>query len=477
MSTAPTEVAAFGDLASTYCRIPMNRRTFLTLAAAGAGTLPRTGLASTLTGSAPAMEPSSRQQTRPNIVYIAADDLGYGDLSGYGRADYQTPVLDRLAAEGTRFTQAYSIAPVCTPTRVGFMTGRYPARHPVGLQEPLTLSPEHNEMGLEPSHPTVPSLLKEQGYTNALYGKWHLGAQPDFHPNRHGFDEFFGPLSGAVDYVSHRDPSGAHDLYRNDEPVQVEGYLTDLLAEEAARFIGEAREPFFLSHQGTAPHSPWQRRGDPPVGRATGPFNVGLPDRFPAMVRALDRAVERMMAALYERGIAERTLVIFTSDNGGVQHSSMGGLARQKGHVWEGGIRVPAFAYWPGVIPAAVTTPQVASTLDWSATILGAAGTSPHPDYPFDGIDLLPVLTGRAEAVDRTLFWRTTQRTRQAAVRREGWKYLRDEDGEHLFDLVLDPGERRDRRSDQTERFDELRAALDVWEQSMLPPVPASAAG
>lgn len=443
----------------------LDRRTFLTIAAAGAGTL-------ALTGSAPTIGPSTRQRSRPNIVFIAADDLGYGDLSGYGRADYRTPVLDRLAAEGTRFTQAYSIAPVCTPTRVGFMTGRYPARHRVGLQEPLTLSPEHSEMGLDPRHPTVPSLLKNQGYTNALYGKWHLGVKPDFHPNRHGFDEFFGPLTGAVDYVSHRDPSGTHDLYHNDEPVQVEGYLTDLLAEGATRFIREAREPFFLSHQGTAPHSPWQRRGDPPVGRATGPFDVGPPDRYPDMVRALDEAVARMIAALSERGIADRTLVIFTSDNGGVQHSSMGGLARRKGHVWEGGIRVPAFAFWPSVIPAGVTTPQVASTLDWSATILAAAGALPHPEYPMDGIDLLPVLTGRQEPLDRTIFWRTTQRTRQAAVRREGWKYLRDEDGEYLFDLVLDPGERQDRRSDQTEISEELRGALAAWEQDMLPPAP-----
>jgi arylsulfatase A-like enzyme len=450
-------------------RSRLDRRTFLGIAGAGAGSLALTGSASTLARS-------TRQRYRPNILFISADDLGYGDLSGYGRADYQTPVLDRLAAEGTRFTQAYSIAPICTPTRVGFMTGRYPARHPIGLQEPLTLSPEHEEVGLDPSHPTAPSLLKARGYTNALFGKWHLGVKSEFHPNRHGFDEFFGPLTGAVDYVSHRDPAGSHDLYRNDKPMQVEGYLTDLLAEEATRFIREAREPFFLSHQGTAPHSPWQRRGDSPLGPAAGPFDVGPSDRYPDMVRALDDAVGRMLTALSARGIGDRTLVIFTSDNGGVQHSSMGGLARRKGHVWEGGIRVPAFAYWPGMIPGGVTTPQVASTLDWSATILAAAGASTHPDYPPDGIDLLPVLTGRRGPLDRTIFWRTTQRTRQAAVRRNGWKYLRDEDGEYLFDLVRDPGERQDCRSNQMEVFKELRNALAAWEQEMLPPVPLAAA-
>ena len=438
------------------------RRSFLALAACAA--------TAALAGPFASGARAAGKRTLPNIVFIAADDLGYGDLSGYGRADYRTPMLDRLAAGGTRFTQAYSIAPVCTPTRVGFMTGRYPARHPVGLQEPLTLAPPHDKMGLDPSHPTVPSLLKTEGYATALFGKWHLGAMPEFHPNRHGFDEFFGPLTGAVDYVSHSDPSGAHDLHRNERRVQAKGYLTDLLAEGAARFIREAREPFFLSHQGTAPHSPWQRRGDPPVGPGTGPYNVGPPDRYPDMVRALDEAVGRIMQALSERGITDRTLVVFTSDNGGVQHSSMGGLAGRKGQVWEGGIRVPAFASWPGVIPAGVTTPQVASTLDWSATILAAAGASAHPRYPLDGIDLLPLLRGRREFHERTLFWRTTQRTRQAAVRRGGWKYLRDEEGEYLFDLVLDPGERHDRSSDQPKKFGLLKVALAAWEREMLPP-------
>jgi arylsulfatase A-like enzyme len=442
---------------------PVDRRSFLGLVGAGTGAL--------ALGSLPSAAEAVSRKSRPNIVYIAADDLGYGDLSGYGRADYQTPVLDRLAAEGTRFTQAYSIAPVCTPTRVGFMTGRYPARHPVGLHEPLTLSPEDRELGLDPAHPTVPSLLKGAGYVNALVGKWHLGRHPAFHPNRHGFDEFFGPLTGAVDYVAHHDGSGAPDLYRNGDPVEVDGYLTDLIAEEAVRFIRERREPFFLSHQGTAPHSPWQRRGDPPVGRAAGPYDVGPADRFPDMVRALDEGIGRLLAALTETGMADRTLVIFTSDNGGVQYSSMGGLARRKGSLWEGGIRVPAFVRWPGVIPAGVTTRQVASTLDWSATILAAAGVTPTPTHPLDGIDLRPVLSGDGPTLERKIFWRTSQRSRQGAVREGGWKYLRDQDGEYLFDLVLDPGERQDRKVDEPERFQALKTAFAAWERDMLPPV------
>lgn len=443
--------------------LSLTRRGFLASAAAGAGGLATAALART------ALPESSGE--RPNIVLITADDLGYGDLSGYGRADFRTPMLDLLAVQGTRFTQAYAIAPVCTPTRVGLMTGRYPARHPVGLREPLTLSPSDRALGLEASHPTLSSLLKQAGYTNALFGKWHLGVLPEFHPNRHGFDEFFGPLSGAVDYVSHANPLGQHDLYRNGEPVHPTGYLTDLIADEAVRFIHERREPFFLSHQGTAPHSPWQRRGDAPLtaGR-DGPFDVGPADRFPDMMRALDDAVGRILSALEESGVAERTLVIFTSDNGGKQYSSMGGLARGKGQLWEGGIRVPAFARWPGVIPSGVTTHQVASTLDWTATILAAARARAADTHPPDGVDLLPLLAG-GTVRDRTLFWRTTQRTRQKAVRQGGWKYLRDEDGEYLFDLILDPGERHDRKTDHPERFGSLRSAHAAWEAEMLPPV------
>jgi arylsulfatase A-like enzyme len=442
----------------------LDRRSFLA-AAAGAGAL-------ALGAPRPARGARAAPPSLPNLVLITADDLGYGDLSGYGRADFQTPVLDRLAAQGTRFTQAYAIAPMCTPTRVGLMTGRYPARHPVGLREPLSLLyPSDRALGLHPSHPTLSSLLKAAGYTSALFGKWHLGVQPEFHPNRHGFDEFFGPLSGAVDYIGHHDVFGADDLYRNTEPVKLDGYLTDLLADAAVEFIRRRPEPFFLSHQGTAPHAPWQRRGDAPLQGAPRGFNVGPPDRFPDMVRALDEAVGRILAALDEAGLAERTLVIFTSDNGGVQHSSMGGLARGKAHLWEGGIRVPAFARWPGVIPGGVTTTQVASTLDWTATLLAAAGAAPPSSHPLDGMDLLPVLSGGEPPRERSVFWRTAQQTRQGAVRRGGWKYLRDEDGEYLFDLVLDPGERRDRKGDEPQRFDALKTAWADWEREMLPPV------
>lgn len=442
-----------------------SRRTFLSGIAFGAG-----GLAFRPSVSAGHSPPNGR----PNIVLITADDLGYGDLSSYGRADYQTPQLDKLATQGTRFTQAYSIAPICTPTRVGMMTGRYPARYAVGLREPLTLSPEDSKLGLDPDLQTLPALLKGADYATGLFGKWHLGVQPRFHPNRHGFDVFFGPLGGAVDYVSHEDPAGKHDLFRNSERVHATGYLTDLIADEARRFIRDAPEPFFLSHQGTAPHSPWQRRGDSAVERigdgVIRGLDIGPTDRFPDMVSALDEAVGRILAALEERGVAERTMVIFTSDNGGKQHSNMGGLARGKGHVWEGGIRVPAFIRWPGVIPAGVTSRQVATTFDWTATMLAAAKT--QSTTPMDGMNLLPVLRSGASH-ERTIFWRMGSKN-QGAVRSGTWKYLREGDEEYLFDLALDPGERNDRKGQDPSHFQRLQKSYAGWEREMLPLTAAS---
>jgi arylsulfatase A-like enzyme len=222
-----------------------------------------------------ALLPLARSQprdARPNIVVIVADDLGYADLSCYGRKEYRTPALDRLAAEGVRFSQAYAAAPVCTPSRVGFMTGRYPARTAVGLWEPLA-GPAARDVGLSAELPTVASLLKKGGYTTALVGKWHLGWRPEHHPNRHGFDEFFGILSGAADYTSHVAPSGQPDLLHNTNPISREGYLTDLLTEHAVAFVSRRHTgPFFLSLQYTAPHWPWQAPGDPPTPATSGPL-------------------------------------------------------------------------------------------------------------------------------------------------------------------------------------------------------------
>jgi arylsulfatase A-like enzyme len=211
---------------------------------------------------------------RPNILFILADDLGYGDLSCYGRPDYATPVLDGLARRGLRFLSAYAAAPVCTPTRCALATGRYPHRLAVGLREPLKDRDAEIDIGLPPGHPTVASRLQAAGYATALVGKWHLGWKPEFGPNQHGYDEFFGILSGAADYFTH---SG--DLWENLQPIERVGYLTDLLSERAAQYVSRRRDrPFFLSLHYTAPHAPWEGPEDAAIGHddhGDGPMTEG----------------------------------------------------------------------------------------------------------------------------------------------------------------------------------------------------------
>src|SRR5258705_10311189 len=210
-------------------------------------------------------------QVRPNILYIMADDLGYADLSGYGRKDYKTPNLDELASQGVRFINAYAAAPVCTPTRTAFMTGRYPARTPVGLREPIDWSHNDTVIGLMPDQTSLATLLKKSGYETFLVGKWHLGFSPASNPIKNGFQEFFGFHGGGIDYVSHTDPNGHNDLYQNARPIKEKGYMTDLLLEKAVEIISRDHDrPFFLAMMFNAPHWPWQAPGDNvyPLGNA-----------------------------------------------------------------------------------------------------------------------------------------------------------------------------------------------------------------
>jgi arylsulfatase A-like enzyme len=423
--------------------------------------------------------PPTTAQRRPNVLFILADDLGYGDLSCYGRPDYETPALDRLARQGVRFTSNYTAAPVCTPTRCAYVTGRYPQRLPVGLAEPLTArSPR--DLGLPPDHPTIASLLKSNGYDTSLVGKWHLGWTPEFGPNRHGFDEFFGVLSGAVDYFTHRASDapggnlaegGGADLWQNLTPIERVGYLTDLLTDKAVEFITRRRtKPFFLSLQYTAPHSPWEGPEDAAIGHVThgpGPMtNGGSLKIFAAMMQRMDAGIDRVLKALDRAKVARDTLVIFTSDNGGERYSYNWPFSFEKGHLHEGGLRVPAIARWPGVIPAGRITDQAAITMDWTATILGVTQTQADPSFPLDGENLMPVCTGQRTPYDRTLFWRVMG---ISAARVGQWKYLRNDSGEYLFDLATDPGEKSDLRETRPDRFEAIRRQYQTWAAQMLP--------
>ena len=417
---------------------------------------------------------SSAKESRPNIVFILADDLGWGDLSCYGRPDYRTPNIDQLALQGTKFTDAYSASAVCTPTRCAYITGQYPARFKIGLEEPLVAT--NSNVGLEPNKKTIASLLKQSGYETALFGKWHLGFRPEWGPNAHGFDEFFGILAGAGDYFLHKNGLGQPDLYENLTPVERNGYLTDLLTERAVNYVKKPRSaPFFLSLHYTAPHWPWQgpKGGEPShfTDKAPEPAAMtggGSLKLYAEMMKSLDDGVGRVMQAIRAAGIDKKTLVIFTSDNGGERFSYQWPFSGQKGDLLEGGIRVPAIVRWPGVAPANRLTKQMAITMDWTATILAAAKA--NVSQSLDGIDLLPVIRGTRGLIDRTFFWRIYSRD---AVRDGNWKYVRDGEVRKLFDLSLDQHEQADFSNKHPEVLQRLMKEFDRWNDQMLPRPPA----
>ena len=288
----------------------MNRREFI-------GAALTTGA---ITGTTFAGQARPALPRKPNILFILADDLGYGDLSCYGRPDYKTPVLDRMAAEGMKFTDNYASAPVCTPTRCAYMTGRYPHRLPIGLQEPL--GDRNMQIGIPPEHPTIGSLLKKAGYDTILIGKWHLGNIPDFGPNRHGFDQFFGINGSSADYFTHYNNGGRPDLYDNLTLSDQKGYLTDLFTDRAIQYIRKPHpRPFFMSLQYNAPHWPWEGPGDQALARNAAGANGGSNDAYAAMVQSMDSGIGKVLEALKAANLERTTLVVFTSDNGGERYS------------------------------------------------------------------------------------------------------------------------------------------------------------
>jgi arylsulfatase A-like enzyme len=417
---------------------------------------------------------------RPSFVFILADDLGYADLGCYGGRAPCSPELDRLAAEGLRFTDGYSNSPVCSPTRFALITGRWQYRLRAGNDEPIASRHRGNPaLGLAPGHPTLPSLLREAGYTTALVGKWHLGFLPHFGPLKSGYGEFFGPMSGGVDYFTHRDSAGQHDLFEGEAESRREGYLTDLISDGAVDFIERQRgraAPFFLSVHYTAPHWPWETRADEAVARSIEHIahtDGGSVPTYLGMIRHMDEGIGRILRALAATGAADNTLVVFTSDNGGERFSDTWPLVGKKMDLLEGGIRVPYIVRWPARIQRGATTAQQAITMDWTATMLEAAGVAPHRDYPLDGISLLPVLDDPAAPIARDLYWRMKFRG-QKALRSGDWKYLALDGDEFLFDLSKDQRERANLARRDPARLADLRARYAAWEAT-LPPIPPEA--
>ena len=426
--------------------------------------------------------------TRPNIVFIVADDLGFADLGCYGGRDASfgpvSPVLDGLAAQGLKLTQGYSNSPVCSPTRFALMTGRYQYRLRGAAEEPInSKSRGSTTLGLPPEHPTLPSLLRDAGYRTALMGKWHLGYPPAFGPLRSGYEEFFGPMSGGVDYFTHCSSTGQHDLYLGEAEQQEGGYLTDLITDHGLDFVrrmaGGARSgtPFFLSLHYTAPHWPWETRDDEALAQEVkgNLFHLhgGNIDTYRRMIHHMDEGIGRLMDLLRAEGLERDTLVVFTSDNGGERFSDNWPLVGGKMDLTEGGIRVPWIAHWPAVIAPGSTSTQTCMTMDWSATMLDAAGATAAASHPLDGRSLMPLLRDATWRDDQPLFWRMNHRG-QRAMRHGPWKYLRVDGHDYLFNLEGDERERANLAPIAPERLAAMVQAWEAWEATM-PPIPADA--
>jgi arylsulfatase A-like enzyme len=393
----------------------------------------------------------------------------------------RTPNIDRLAVNGVRLLQAYANSAVCTATRVGLITGRYQYRLRVGLEEPLGAGIP--DVGLPPEHPTLPSLLRKSGYGTTLVGKWHLGYLPKFGPLQSGYDHFFGFRSGAIDYYSHNSTDAKPDLWDGDMPVQQSGYMTNLLGDRAVSVINtyaKARQPFLLSVHFNAPHWPWEAPGDEAESkRINGNLNHydgGTQKTYQRMIEELDTQVGRVAAALRSAGIADNTIVIFTSDNGGERFADTWPFTGRKTELLEGGLRIPAIVSWPGVLPKNKTSEQVAISMDWLPTLLDAAGAEADPAFAPDGISLLPMLRGASATVRRTLYWRYKGNA-QRAVRDGDFKYLKIRENTFLFNVADDPMERANLKDRQKDLFETLSRKWLAWNATMLPEVPESNTG
>lgn len=409
----------------------------------------------------------------PNILLILADDLGYGDLSSYGAPDLQTPHLDALMKKGMRWNEFYANCPVCSPTRAALLSGRYPDF--AGVPGVIRTHPSNNWGWLDPATPLLPTLLSQAGYHSALIGKWHLGLESPNLPNDRGFDFFHGFLGDMMDdYYNHR-RHGINYMRLNREEIDPEGHATDLFTDWAIDYLEERKRrsdstPFFLYLAYNAPHTPIQ----PPAEwlQRVKEREEGIREeraRLVALIEHMDHGIGRVMKALEDLGFAQNTLVIFTSDNGGQLSvgARCGNLRGGKQDMYEGGIKVPMCAVWPGKIPAVTTSNRRAMTMDLFTTIAEAAGTS--PSVTVNGISLLPELLHQEDRRDeRDLIWVRREGGMRYegqdyyALRRGDWKIVHNTpfDRFELYHLGRDPLESNDLASEEPERYRDLRQAL-----------------
>ncbi|MDF7809291.1 sulfatase-like hydrolase/transferase [Pontiellaceae bacterium B12219] len=421
----------------------------------------------------------------PNVVLILADDLGYGDLSCYG-GEIPTPNLDRMAAEGMRLTDFHSNGTVCSPSRAALMTGRY--QQQVGVDGVVTADPAMAayQFGIDPEKKdTLPAVMSGAGYKTALFGKWHIGYLEQFHPMNYGFDRYVGYVSGNIDYHSHYDRMETFDWWHNRELTREEGYSTHLITRHAVDFIKQHKEnPFFVYVAHEAVHTPVQ---GPTDAIQRGPRKVKGERRdsavvFRDMLTELDKGVGEILQVLEKNGLAEKTLVIFSSDNGPMQLASPGPLRGKKGSIYEGGHRVPGIFWWPGTIRPGTESTQTAALFDLFPTFVEIAGI--EGDFNFDGISIKSLFEGEA-LPERNLFWRPgglspyepsleNGEDVEKAIRDGKWKLVAQPGYEQveLFDLESDVAETTDLSVKFPERTEQMKAELQTWEQKMLSYLP-----
>jgi arylsulfatase A-like enzyme len=438
----------------------MNRRQFLTNAGrAIAGPLLLSGIARHAAGA----------PTRPNIILIVADDLGYGDLGVQGCKDIPSPNIDSIARNGVRFTNGYVSCPVCSPTRAGLATGRYQQRfgHEVN---PGPADNSDPNFGLPLTETTLATRLKSLGYATGAFGKWHLGYAPQFHPMKRGFDEFFGFLGGSHSYV---DALGdkANPIRRGTEPVDEKEYTTMAFTREALSFIDRhQRDPFFVYLPFNSVHAPLQ--GLESYLARYSSIQDQKRRTYAAMHTAMDDCIGRVLKMLRDTKIEENTLVFFISDNGGptpTTSSRNDPLRGFKAQVLEGGIRIPFIMQWKGHLPAGKVYDLPVISLDIHPTAMAAVGGTIPADAKLDGVNLLPYLTGKSKNPPHDeLFWRYGQ---QWAIRKGDWKLLSMAGGSpELYNLAKDIGEKNNLASAEPGKFKELEAAYASWNSQNIPP-------
>ena len=414
---------------------------------------------------------TSGDKRPPTIVLLFSDDLGYGDLSLHGSKKIPTPHIDALGKQGVRLSNAYVTAASCSPSRAGLMSGRYQQRFGFEFNTAGGAITHRLHRGLDPSVVTMADVLKQAGYVTGMFGKWHLGTQPQFHPQARGFDEFYGFLAGAHSIFPAKASQPFHStIMRDKSPLIEPEYLTDAIARETVNFIGVNQDkPFFAYVPFNAVHTPIE---------ATKKYQDRFPDEtdqtkrdYYAMTSALDDAVGSIVAAINKHGLSENTLVIFVNDNGGPIYTgvqSNGPLKLGKLFLFEGGIRVPMVIKLPGKFQPDTIYDQPTSTLDLFPTICAAAGIKVPSGINLDGVDLTPFVNGQSTgAPHETLFWSNGP---NIAVRQGNWKLVKSYDNTWLFDLASDIGESKNLAEAKPETVEQLEQAYQEWRSQMSKP-------